>query len=194
MIIHTAALLSWMVISFTVGELFGSIFINTIILGVADALSNLLLTVVLRHCRRVVLLSFNFGGLGLVLLTSSVLRGFLFESTRTIDVALMIIGKFFASSKISTSFNFTKLKNFSWLCNGVLSDIRSFSHCGSNHQFWFLNNTQPCLYGLLQLRDVHWRRSTALGLAAYNGHSGSCFGICIIGFAGYATSDAVGDN
>ena len=105
MVIHTAALLSWMVISFTVGELFGSIFINTIILGVADALSNLLLTVVLRRCRRVVLLSFTFSGLGLVLITSSVLRGFFYDSTRTIDVALMILGKFFASSKISKILN-----------------------------------------------------------------------------------------
>ena len=98
MIIHTASILCWMVIGFSVGDLFGSIFINMAIMGIADSFANFLLVVMLNRCSRVVLISFSFGGLGLSLVISSVLRRFFYDSTRMIDVALMIIGKFFASS------------------------------------------------------------------------------------------------
>ena len=99
MILHASSLIGWMVISFTVGDLFGSIFLNTAIMGIADSVANSLLIVMLRHLPRVVLLSFTYGGLGLSLVISSVLRGFLYDKTRMIDVALMVTAKFFASSK-----------------------------------------------------------------------------------------------
>ena len=99
MVIHTTAPLCWMVISFSVGELFGSIFLNTAIMGIADVIANTVLIVVLRHFRRQVLTSLNFALLGLCLITSCVLRGFFYDSTRLVDAVFMIMAKFFSSSE-----------------------------------------------------------------------------------------------
>ena len=99
MLVHTTAPLCWMVISFSVGELFGSIFLNTAIMGVADVVANVVLIVVMRHFPRQVLTSLNFAALGICLITSSVLRGFFYDTTRLSDVVMMIMAKFFSSSK-----------------------------------------------------------------------------------------------
>ena len=58
MIIHTTATL-WIVISLSVGELFGSIFLNTAIMGIADFVANAVLLVVMPHFQRQVLTSLN---------------------------------------------------------------------------------------------------------------------------------------
>lgn len=99
MLLHTTAPLCWMVIGFSVGELFGSIFVNTAVMGVADITANLILIVVMRHVPRQVMASLIFALLGLCLAASSVLRGFFFDSTRVADVSMMIMAKFFASSE-----------------------------------------------------------------------------------------------
>ena len=98
MIIHTTATL-WIVISLSVGELFGSIFLNTAIMGIADFVANAVLLVVMPHFQRQVLTSLNFAFLGACLVTSTVLRGFFYDQTRLVDVAFMILAKFFSSSK-----------------------------------------------------------------------------------------------
>ena len=90
-----------MVISFSVGELFGNIFLNTAIMGVADVVANCILILMTRFFKRQVLTSLTFLFLGACLITNSVLRGFFYESTRVADVSVMILAKFFASSKFS---------------------------------------------------------------------------------------------
>ena len=98
MLIHATSPLCWQVIGLTVGELFGNIFVNTTIMGIADVVANILLIIILLRFPRQILHSLNFALLG-IFLASSVLRGFFYDSTRLIDVILMIIAKFFSSSK-----------------------------------------------------------------------------------------------
>ena len=101
MLIHATSPLCWSVISLTVGDLFGSIFVNTTIMGLADSAANLILLLMLPRYPRQILHSLNFAALGLSLVTSSVLRGFFYQKTRLADVVLMVIAKFFSSSKSS---------------------------------------------------------------------------------------------
>ena len=99
MLIWSTAPLCWMVIGFSVGDLFGSIFLNTAIMGIADFIANLFLMSVTRFFERQVLASLTFLFLGLSLVTSSVLRGFYYDSTRVADVTMNMLAKFFASSE-----------------------------------------------------------------------------------------------
>ena len=87
------------VIGFSVGELFGSIFLNTAVMGVADVMANCILIGIMRHCPRQILTSLIFALLGLCLIASSVMRGFYFDQTRLADMIMMIMAKFFASSE-----------------------------------------------------------------------------------------------
>ena len=104
MLIWSTAPLCWMVISFSVGELFGNIFLNTAIMGIADLVANCILLLVTRFFKRQVLTSLNFLCLGACLITNSVLRGFYYESTRVADVSVMMMAKFFASSSFSINY------------------------------------------------------------------------------------------
>ena len=99
MLIWSTAPLCWMVIGFSVGELFGNIFINTAIMGIADVVANCILLLVTRFFQRQLLISSNFLALGACLITNSVLRGFYYESTRVADVSFTMLAKFFASSQ-----------------------------------------------------------------------------------------------
>ena len=102
MLIWSTAPLCWMVIGFSVGDLFGSIFLNTAIMGIADFIGNLFLMSVTQFFERQVLTSLTFLFLGLCLLTSSILRAFYYDSTRVADVTMNMFAKFFASSKHET--------------------------------------------------------------------------------------------
>ena len=98
MLIWSTAPLCWMVISFSVGELFGNIFLNNAILGVVEVSATFISMSIQKYLPRQILMFLCFLFLGLFLLTSTVLRGFYYDETRVADVVVMIFAKFFASS------------------------------------------------------------------------------------------------
>ena len=87
--------------SLSVGELFGSIFLNNAILGLVDFSGTTILSLVQRFFKRQVLQSLCFMLLGSTLLTSSILRAFFFEETRLADLILMLSAKLFASGNFN---------------------------------------------------------------------------------------------
>ena len=106
MLIWSTAPLCWMVISFSVGELFGNIFLNTAILGLVEVLATFMSMSIQKYLPRQILMFLCFLFLGLFLLTSTVLRGFYYDQTRVADVVVMIFAKFFASSEfLQITFN-----------------------------------------------------------------------------------------
>ena len=104
MLIWSTAPLCWMVISFSVGELFGNIFLNNAILGLVEVLATFMSMSIQKYLPRQILMFLCFLFLGIFLLTSTVLRGFYYDKTRVADVVVMILAKFFASSKFFTEF------------------------------------------------------------------------------------------
>ena len=90
---------SWMVINFAVGQLFGNIFVNVVVLGVADLLANALLILIVGYFRRQVLTSVCFGGMSICFLVSFGLRLYPSEIVEQINVGFMMMAKFFASGK-----------------------------------------------------------------------------------------------
>lgn len=186
MLIHATSPLCWQVIGLTVGELFGSIFVNTTIMGIADVVANILLILILPRFPRQILHSLNFAALGISLVTSSVLRGFFYDSTRLIDVILMIIAKFFSSSKclyivccsIDSSYFTSRLRN------GIFGDIRSLSHRCPIDWLRLRDDAWAYISHLLQLYHACRRRwSIAMGITSNHGHIVTYIGFFLTGAA-----------
>ena len=91
---------SWMVINFAVGQLFGNIFVNVVVLGLADLLANILLVLTVGYFRRQVLTSICYGGMSLCFLVSFGLRLYPSELIDKINVGFMMMAKFCASGKL----------------------------------------------------------------------------------------------
>ena len=91
--------ISWMVINFAVDQLFGDIFINVIVLGLADMAANTLLVLFGKFFRRQIITSISFGGLSLCFIVCFGLRLYETELTQKLDVAFMMLANFFASGK-----------------------------------------------------------------------------------------------
>ena len=138
----------WIVISLSVSELFGSIFLNTAVMGIADFVANLTLLLVMPYFRRQVLTSLNFTLLGVCLITSSILRGFFYDTTRLADVVMMILAKFFASSIFNPTVSSSKFV-FSWFCPVISDHVRTVSNGVSPHRMRLLIPSRSHLSRLL---------------------------------------------
>ena len=90
--------------SLSVGELFGNIFLNNAILGLADFFGMTILTLVLRFFKRPILQSLCFMLLGSTLFASSILRAFFFEETKLADLVLMLSAKLFSAGRFNVFF------------------------------------------------------------------------------------------
>ena len=93
-----------MVIGLSVDELFGNIFLNNAVLGLADFVAMLGLVFVSKYFKRQILLSCSLLMMAITLLTSSILRGVNYSGTRKADLAFMLVAKFFSSSKLVCRF------------------------------------------------------------------------------------------
>jgi hypothetical protein len=180
MLIHTTATL-WIVISISVGELFGSIFLNTAVMGIADFVANVTLLVVMPYFQRQVLTSLNFTPLGVCLITSSIMRGFFYNVTRLGDVGMMIMAKFFSSSKFNLSVK-TKLL-LSRFRSVIFDHVRIVPDRVSPNRMRLLIPSRSHLSCLLQLCDACWRRGVAMAFALLHGHNGIWLGTWRIGAA-----------
>ena len=85
--------------SLTVDELFGNIFLNNAILGLADFFGMIVLTLILRFFERPVLQGLCFMLLGSTLFASSILRAFFYEQTKIADLVLILSAKLFSSGR-----------------------------------------------------------------------------------------------
>ena len=114
--------------SLSVGELFGNIFLNNAILGLADFFGMTILTLVLRFFKRPILQSLCFILLGTTLFASSILRAFFFEETKIADLVLMLTAKLFSAGEFNVLFLKNRALYLSCYCNDVFDHTRVVPH------------------------------------------------------------------
>ena len=159
-------------------------------MGIADFVANLTLLLVMPYFRRQVLTSLNFTLLGVCLITSSILRGFFYDTTRLADVVMMILAKFFSSSIFNPTVSSSKFV-FSWFCPVISDHVRTVSNRVSPYGRRLLIPSRSHLSRLLQLCNARWRRGVAMDFAILHGHNGTWFGFWCVDAARHTRNGVI---